>query len=48
MAFDDAEGELAAAVFADLKVGRFDKVEVVVIPNVCLEDPPPADQLATG
>jgi hypothetical protein len=45
---DDTEGELAAPVLADLEVGRFDEIEVGAIPDVCLENPPPADQLAAS
>src|SRR5262249_4929496 len=45
---DDAEGELTASVLAELEVSRFDEVEVVAIPEVRLEDPPPADQLAAS
>jgi len=45
---DGAEGKLGPAVIADLEIGRFDKIEIVAIPKIGLEDPPPANQFARG
>ena len=42
---DDAEGELAAAVLGKGHVGRLDQIEVVAIPQIGLNDAPPAEQL---
>jgi hypothetical protein len=41
---DGAEGELAAAILAKAHIGRLDQIEVVAIPQIRLDDPPPADQ----
>jgi hypothetical protein len=45
VAVDGAEGKFAAAVLAKGDVGRLDQIEVVAIPQIGLDDPPPADQL---
>jgi hypothetical protein len=41
---DGAESKFAAAVLAKADVGRLDQIEVVAIPQIGLDDPPPADQ----
>lgn len=38
------EGDLAAAVGCDDQRGGLDQVEMVALPDVGLDDPPPADQ----
>ena len=35
-------------VAANLEIGRFNQIEVVAIPQVRLDDPPAADQLAVS
>jgi hypothetical protein len=40
------EGDLASAVAPDGHHGGFDQVEVGTIPQIGLDDPPPANQLA--
>lgn len=40
------EGDLALVVGADDDDGRRDQVEIVAIPQIGLDDPPTADQLA--
>ena len=39
------EGDLAVAVGLDDDHGRLDQVEMVAVPYIGLDDPPPADQL---
>jgi hypothetical protein len=41
-----AEGELASAVLGEGHGGWLDQLEVVAVPQIGLDDPPPADQLA--
>src|SRR3546814_6171570 len=41
-----AEGDLAVAVGLDDQHGGLDQVQVVAVPDVGLDDPPAADQLA--
>src|SRR6516164_2396361 len=43
---DGAENKFGPAVIGDLEIGRFDEIEVVAIPQIGLDDPPPANQLA--
>jgi hypothetical protein len=43
---DAAESKLCPAVAADLEISRFDHVEVAAIPQIGLDNPPAADQLA--
>ena len=41
---DGAEGELASSVPGKGYLGRLDQIEIVAIPEIGLDDPPPADQ----
>ena len=43
---DAAEGEFAAAVRLEGDGGWVDEVEIVAVPDVALDDPPPAKDLA--
>jgi hypothetical protein len=47
-ALRSSEGEFGPSVAADLKIDRLDEIEVAAVPEVCLDDPPRADDPAAG
>jgi hypothetical protein len=45
---DAPEGEFRSSLVPDLEIGRLDEIKIVPIPQIGLDDPPPADKFASS
>ena len=45
---DHPKGKFASALFVEGDIGRLNKIEIIVIPEIGFDDPPSADKLGTS